>query len=157
MRLPQHAHDLSAQLGPLAPERRWIIAGGAVLTLLFLGYFMFGNESSVAAMSVFHIVAFKLARTSDLPDLTARFLQLQASCQLDGRPYIRSLRGGKQTSPEKLDGGMQVVFLAEFANQQELEYYVFRDPVHEAFKKGLEDLGVESVTVLDFTDGVWPQ
>lgn len=52
---------------------------------------------------------------------------------------------------------MQVVFVAEFDTQQELEYYVFRDPVHDAFKKGLEDLAVEGVTVLDFTDGVWPQ
>lgn len=52
MRLPQHAQDLSAQL---APQRRWILAGAAVVTLLFLGYFMFGNEGSVAAMSVFHI------------------------------------------------------------------------------------------------------
>lgn len=102
-------------------------------------------------------VAFKLVRPTDLPELTSRFLALQANCQLDGRPYIRSLKGGKQTSPEDLHGGMQVVFVAEFASQQELEYYVFRDPVHDAFKTGLKDLGVEGVTVLDFTDGVWPQ
>lgn len=59
MRLPQHAQDLSAQL---APQRRWILAGAAVVTLLFLGYFMFSNES-VAVMSVFHIGTYSTAST----------------------------------------------------------------------------------------------
>lgn len=66
------------------------------------------------------------------------------------------MRGGKQTSPEPHHGGMQVVFVAEFASQEDLEYYVFKDPAHDAFKTGIKDLGVDGVTVLDFTDGVWP-
>lgn len=101
-------------------------------------------------------VAFKLARAADLPALTERFLQLEQDCVLNGRRYIRSVRGGKQTSPEDHHGGMQVVFVAEFASQQDLEYYVFEDPAHAAFKKAIGSLGVEGVTVLDFTDGVWP-
>lgn len=52
MRLPQHAQDLAQH-----PQRRWALAALAVATLLFLGYFMFGNET-VAAMSVFHIGAY---------------------------------------------------------------------------------------------------
>lgn len=51
MRLPQHAQDLTQ----LPPRQRWLAGAAAVLLLLFFGYILFGAESTVAAMSVFHI------------------------------------------------------------------------------------------------------
>lgn len=59
-------------------------------------------------------VAFKLTDTANLPALSEGMLALKHQCVRDGKPYIRSAVGGKQTNKEGHDGGMQVVYLVEF-------------------------------------------
>ncbi|GMK59357.1 hypothetical protein CspeluHIS016_0703720 [Cutaneotrichosporon spelunceum] len=126
----------------------------AALALVAFGYLLHGF-ASVPAMGLLHIVAFKLADARHLPSLTSDMLALKERCTLKGKPYIRSVVGGKQSSPEGKDGGMQVVFLLEFENQADADYYIFDDPAHTAFKDAIGALGVEGVTVLDFVPGVF--
>ncbi|RSH81097.1 uncharacterized protein EHS24_008531 [Apiotrichum porosum] len=105
------------------------------------------------SMTVLHIVAFKLTDTANLPALSEGMLALKHQCVRDGKPYIRSAVGGKQTNKEGHDGGMQVVYLVEFENQADADYYTDHDPAHIAFKNTLGGLGFAGVTVLDFTPG----
>ncbi|BEJ14746.1 hypothetical protein CspHIS471_0405130 [Cutaneotrichosporon sp. HIS471] len=126
------------------------------LALIVFGYLLHGFSSSTpAVMGVLHIVAFKLADAANLPALTAGMLALKDQCTMQGKPYIRSAVGGKQSSPEGHDGGMQVVFIVEFENQGDADYYIFEDPAHTAFKDKIAGWGVEGVTVLDFVPGLF--
>lgn len=61
-----------------------------------------------------YAVAFKLADAKHLPDLSLALLALKEECHINGRKYIRSAHGGKQSSTEGHEKGMQVVFLLEF-------------------------------------------
>ncbi|KLT38517.1 hypothetical protein CC85DRAFT_267055 [Cutaneotrichosporon oleaginosum] len=105
-------------------------------------------------MGVFHIVAFKLADAAHIAPLTASMLALKDQCVRNGKPYIRAASGGRQTSPEGKDRGTQVVFLLEFANQEDADYYIAQDPAHGAFKDKIAGW-VEDVVVLDFMPGVF--
>lgn len=76
------------------------------------------------------------------------------SCRSSGRPYMQSVKGGEQISPEGYDHGMQVVFVLEFyvsctgvksllgsasltvQNKGDLIYYIKEDPAHLAFDVG---------------------
>lgn len=59
-------------------------------------------------------MAFKLSNEANLPKLTQSMMALKDSCVRNGTPYVRSIVGGKQTSPEGHCAGMQVVFIVEF-------------------------------------------
>ncbi|TXT13028.1 hypothetical protein VHUM_01429 [Vanrija humicola] len=80
-------------------------------------------------------------------------LALKDDCVRDGKKYIVDVRGGRQTNKEGHDGGVQVVFLVEFANQADCDYYIDHDPAHDAFKTSLGKTSLSGVTVLDFTPG----
>jgi hypothetical protein len=105
----------------------------AALALVLFGYLLHGLSSVPATMGVVHIgksagggggreggrrvlmpVAFKLKDAAHLPALNAGMLALKEQCALDGRAYIRSAVGGRQSSPEGHEKGMQVVFVLEF-------------------------------------------
>lgn len=45
-------------------------------------------------------------------------------------------------------------FVVEFASLEDRDYYVTKDPAHQAFVKTLNGV-VEKPTVLDFTDGLY--
>lgn len=86
----------------------------------------------------------------------ARFLALKTNClhPLTGLAYILSLKGGRDNSPEGLQGGITHGFVVEFASVEDRDYYVNVDGAHKAFVKGLDGL-VEKAVVVDFEDGVF--
>lgn len=51
-------------------------------------------------------------------------------------------------------GGITHAFVVEFANKEDRDYYVQKDPAHQAFIKSLDGI-VEKVQVIDFTAGVF--
>jgi len=86
----------------------------------------------------------------------ARFLALKTNClhPLTGEAYILSLKGGKDNSPEGMQGGVTHGFTVEFGSMEDRDYYVKEDGAHKAFVKGLEGL-VDKAVVVDFEDGVF--
>ncbi|KAK5987428.1 hypothetical protein PT974_11555 [Cladobotryum mycophilum] len=68
------------------------------------------------------------------------------------KPYIVSLKGGKDHSIEGKQHGHSHAFVVEFSNIPDRNYYVDEDPAHDAFKQKIGPL-IEKVTVLDYTHG----
>ncbi|WRT70787.1 uncharacterized protein IL334_007786 [Kwoniella shivajii] len=109
-------------------------------------------------MVVFHIVAFKTHSSAGLQALREGFLDLPNVClhPKTGQPYIKIARGGKQVSTEGKDRGMQVCFVMEFETEDDLEYYIDKDPVHMEFKnKAGGQWEVLDVVAMDFNEGVF--
>jgi stress responsive alpha/beta barrel protein len=52
----------------------------------------------------------------------------------------------------KQQHGITHALLCEFKNKQERDYYVEKDPAHQAFKKTISDL-VEKMLVVDISPG----
>ncbi|GFZ47989.1 hypothetical protein JCM24511_05736 [Saitozyma sp. JCM 24511] len=125
-------------------------------------------------MTIYHIVSFKVPGGSSAhSQLTSDFFALKDACvrPADGKPYISAIRGGRQSSKEGKDQGMDVVFILEFdvdsfawsrsagvfkrayvltkQNDEDLQYYLWKDPAHDAFKNNIK---IDGVVVLDFTD-----
>jgi hypothetical protein len=108
------------------------------------------------------------------PQACARFLALKDGCihPTSKAPYIKSLKAGKDNSPEGLQvwyslhhmyglyrltsskNGMTHGFVVEFSSVEDRDYYVKEDPVHQAFVKSIGDV-LEKPIVLDFVDGVY--
>ncbi|KAI0165865.1 stress responsive A/B barrel domain-containing protein [Xylariaceae sp. FL1272] len=65
------------------------------------------------------------------------------------KPYIRSLTGGKDNSPEGMQNGIQYAFVAEFENEADRDYYVNTDPSHKNFKI-TNGPKMEKVIVIDY-------
>lgn len=86
------------------------------------------------------------------------------------RPYILSISGGKDISIEKLQvliptasltradwwhqNGISHAFVLQFNSNEDRDYYVDSDPVHQAFKEAAGAI-VEKTIVVDFQDGVF--
>jgi hypothetical protein len=93
------------------------------------------------------------------------------------KPYIKASAGGKDNSIEGLQvctvhvscncnlviwtmvvltakNGITHVFVVEFENEEDREYYVRSDPAHQAFVKSLDGV-IEKAQVVDFTPGVF--
>ncbi|KAK4101020.1 dabb-domain-containing protein [Parathielavia hyrcaniae] len=109
-------------------------------------------------MAIIHIVLFQFkadASAEDVKELCARFLALKDNCihPTSNVPYIKSLKAGKDNSPEGLQNGMTHGFVVEFESAEDRDYYVEEDPVHKAFVKSAGI--VAKPTVLDFEDGVY--
>ncbi|EIW70082.1 hypothetical protein TREMEDRAFT_29841, partial [Tremella mesenterica DSM 1558] len=100
-------------------------------------------------------VAFKLASEDLLSSFVEKFKTLSQNClDKNGQRYIKSIRGGKQISPEGMDGGMQVVFIVEFDDKEHADYYLDHDSAHADFKKlARAKYQVNGVFCLDFVEG----
>ncbi|KAK4120822.1 dabb-domain-containing protein [Parathielavia appendiculata] len=110
-------------------------------------------------MAIFHIVLFQFkadANAEEVKVVCARFLALKDSCihPTSKAPYIKSLKAGKDNSPEGLQNGMTHGFVVEFLSAEDRDYYVKEDPAHQAFVKSTGDV-LEKPIVLDFEDGVY--
>ncbi|KAL1612431.1 hypothetical protein SLS60_000658 [Paraconiothyrium brasiliense] len=83
-------------------------------------------------------------------------LGLQKSCihPTTGAPYIKSIIGGKDNSPEGLQEGLSHAFIVQFASNEDRDYYVNQDPTHDAFKKAAGPF-IEQAVVVDFQDGAF--
>jgi len=108
--------------------------------------------------SIVHVVHFRFAATassSTRADISRQFLALQSTCLSPAthKPYIKSFTGGRDVSVENLHHGFSHVFVLEFENESDRDWYVSGDPVHRRF--GVEVLTgvVEEVLVMDFRRG----
>ncbi|EAQ88833.1 hypothetical protein CHGG_05452 [Chaetomium globosum CBS 148.51] len=132
------------------------------------------NRGPGDADTLTHVVMFQFKRDADpaaVDVACAKMMSLKDNCvaQNSKFPYIKSLTGGKDNSIEKLQVGhftwvshsivndrrsmaRHTLFVVQFANADDRNYYVEHDPVHQAFKQEIKPL-VEATTVLDFTNG----
>ncbi|KAF5685797.1 hypothetical protein FCIRC_3286 [Fusarium circinatum] len=89
-------------------------------------------------MSITHTVLFQFKDNVDQKDITRTcddFLQLKDLCihPTSKKPYITSLQGGKDNSPEGMQNGITHGFVATFESAEDRDYYVKTDPAHQAF------------------------
>ncbi|CAK7215449.1 hypothetical protein SEUCBS140593_002537 [Sporothrix eucalyptigena] len=108
-------------------------------------------------MSVVHTVLFQFKEDADpnaVKETCRHFLSLKTACLSTAtqQPYILSIKGGQDNSPEGLQGGITHGFVVEFDSTADRDYYVKNDPAHQAFIKTLDGLVTKAV-VVDFTDG----
>ncbi|KAK3380495.1 stress responsive A/B barrel domain-containing protein [Lasiosphaeria ovina] len=109
--------------------------------------------------AITHIVLFQFKQEADaaaVETACANFLALKESClSLNSQqPYIKSMTGGKDNSPEGKQDGLTHGFVMQFATADERNYYLEKDPAHQKFKKEVEPI-VQKVTVVDFTAGTF--
>ncbi|KAF8864020.1 hypothetical protein BDZ45DRAFT_761534 [Acephala macrosclerotiorum] len=105
-----------------------------------------------------HIVLFKYKPHITWTDLQSHFdtfLKLPSKClhPSTNKPYMISMRAGKNQSWEPFSKGMTHGFVLEFASQEDLDYYIVEDPVHLAFSKAAKSL-IEDSVVVDIRDSV---
>ncbi|KAF5619466.1 hypothetical protein F52700_11749 [Fusarium sp. NRRL 52700] len=110
-------------------------------------------------MSITHTVLFQFKDNVDPKDIKKTcddFLQLKDLCvhPASNKPYIISLQGGKDNSPEGMQNGITHGFVATFESAEDRDYYVKTDPAHQAFIAKVGDL-LEKAIVVDFTNGVY--
>ncbi|PWN26717.1 hypothetical protein BDZ90DRAFT_260978 [Jaminaea rosea] len=103
-----------------------------------------------------HIVSFKYRSDVDAAkrqEAYDRFLQLKPSCETkEGKPYILDLKAGKgNVSPEGKGHGYDQIFIAIFANERDVAYYLGEDPVHLEYMDFVKPL-LEDAFIFDFTD-----
>ncbi|KAJ7771921.1 stress responsive A/B barrel domain protein [Mycena maculata] len=109
-------------------------------------------------MGILHVVmfAFEPLAAEVIQDVCDRMLGLKDNCvhPETNKPYIKMGMGGKEDSPEGRSGGITHVFISEFENEQDRQYYLKEDPAHLAFVNSLSGI-VSKVQVVDFTPGVF--
>ncbi|KAL4778847.1 hypothetical protein BJX76DRAFT_352285 [Aspergillus varians] len=106
-----------------------------------------------------HIVLFQLKAglsAEAVNDFCTRMLGLKDNClhPTSQKPYILSASGGVDNSPEGHQNGITHAFVVEFANAEDRDYYVEKDPTHLEFVGTLKGI-VEKVQVVDYTSGVF--
>lgn len=111
-----------------------------------------------------HIVLFKFKKSvtaAQIRDVRQRFLALKTEAKRNGKPYIKQLEAGAQSSGEGADHGLQEGFIVTFRSEGDRNYYVgspivtnskFYDPAHQKFKDFVGPLLAEKdgVVVFDF-------
>ncbi|KIN02848.1 hypothetical protein OIDMADRAFT_119301 [Oidiodendron maius Zn] len=109
---------------------------------------------------VIHIVHFKFfstAKEDSIRNVCLRFISLKDACKhpISKQPYIVSVVGGKDNSPEGLQNGYSHSFILEFSSTDDRDYYIKHDPDHMAFGGYLTGIVENNVMVMDFTPGVF--
>lgn len=102
-----------------------------------------------------------------------RLLELKKKClhPITNKPYIRSIRGGMDISPENMNvrhfpifafdlseanmpkSHVSHAFVVEFDSTEHRDYYIEHDPVHKEFRKYLDEVIDASKIIVDFSDG----
>ncbi|EMC95220.1 hypothetical protein BAUCODRAFT_72787 [Baudoinia panamericana UAMH 10762] len=108
-------------------------------------------------MPIIHIVLFEFKPTvshAQVEDACKRMLALSEKCihPTTNQRYVTGHGGGRDNSPEGLQGGFSHGFVSEFQNEEDRKYYLEKDPAHLAFVKSLDGL-VQNVRVVDFEPG----
>ncbi|KAJ4307024.1 hypothetical protein N0V88_000399 [Collariella sp. IMI 366227] len=107
-------------------------------------------------MSIIHVVLFQFK--ADAKPEAVKAVPLKQLCvhPMNKTPYIISLKGGGDNSPEGLQkqNGMTHGFVIEFGSAEDRDYYVTTDPNHQAFVKSIGDV-LEKPIVVDFSSGVY--
>ncbi|GIZ38984.1 hypothetical protein CKM354_000237700 [Cercospora kikuchii] len=108
-------------------------------------------------MAIVHIVLFEFKPTvthAQVEDVCTRMLALKDNCihPTTNQRYVKSYGGGRDTSPEGLQGGFSHGFVSEFESEEDRKYYLEKDPAHLEFVASLKDV-IQNVRVLDFEPG----
>ncbi|KAL9535688.1 hypothetical protein SMMN14_00047 [Sphaerulina musiva] len=108
-------------------------------------------------MPIVHIVLFEFKPTTthaQVEDVCTRMLALQEKClhPKTNQKYVVSSTGGRDTSPEGLQGGFSHGFVSQFESEEDRKYYLEKDPAHLEFVASLKDV-IQNVRVLDFEPG----
>ncbi|KAK7706437.1 hypothetical protein SLS57_009671 [Botryosphaeria dothidea] len=92
--------------------------------------------------------------SEQVDEVCRRMLALKDNCihPTSQKPYIKSGIGGRDNSPEGVQGGVTHVFVSEFENEEDRKYYLEQDPAHLGFVKFVGEL-VQTVRVVDFEPG----
>lgn len=111
-----------------------------------------------ATQVITHIVLFKYKPSISWEAFEHHFetfkaLQHRCLHPVTQRPYMLSMRMGKNRSWEPFSKGMTHAFVLEFASQDDLDYYLTRDPVHLEFSRNAHPL-IEDSLVVDIRDSV---
>ncbi|WWD21250.1 hypothetical protein CI109_105734 [Kwoniella shandongensis] len=109
-------------------------------------------------MTIYHIITYSLSSPSSAPPLAQDLLATATTCfKPDGKAYIGSVKGGRFSSTYgDRDHLPKVVFVLQFENRNDLEYFVDQDQSHILFKTRCEtELGVLRVETTTFEDGVY--
>jgi hypothetical protein len=104
--------------------------------------------------TITHIVLFKYRPNiswTDFENHFHSFTSLRTKCLRNGKPYMKSMRMGKNRSWEPFSKGMTHGFVLEFENQDDLDYYLTKDPVHLEFSRQAGPLLEDSVVVGKFS------
>ncbi|OAK98439.1 hypothetical protein IQ06DRAFT_379270 [Phaeosphaeriaceae sp. SRC1lsM3a] len=108
-------------------------------------------------MTIIHIVLFEWKSTASheqIKEACNRMLALREKCihPTSQKPYIKSFSGGKNNSPEGHAAPHTHGFVVEFENEEDRDYYVYKDPAHQefvAFAGGVAN----GVKVVDYEPG----
>lgn len=108
--------------------------------------------------TITHIVLFKYRPNISWQDFETHFdsfQDLRTKClhPSTGKPYMLSMRMGKNRSWEPYSKGMTHGFVLEFANQADLDFYLTEDLVHREFSRQAGPL-IEDSLVVDIRDGI---
>ncbi|KAF2479117.1 hypothetical protein BDY17DRAFT_327908 [Neohortaea acidophila] len=108
-------------------------------------------------MPIIHIVLFEfypVTTHAQVEDVCTRMLALSQKCvhPITRQPYVKSYGGGRDNSPEGLQGAFTHGFVSEFQNQEDRKYYLEQDPEHLAFVATLKNV-VMNVRVVDYEPG----
>lgn len=116
-------------------------------------------------MGLTHIVMVSMPHASaeEAHKLHDDFVALQQTSLKNGKPYIVSIRGGRQISIENETTWTHVrgvvysanrqAFVVEFASASDRDFYVKECPVHQAFATSVGERKVTEVVVIDFIPG----
>ncbi|KAF2454707.1 stress responsive A/B barrel domain-containing protein [Lineolata rhizophorae] len=115
--------------------------------------------SPVSIMAIIHIVMFQFknsASADEVQDACSRMLALRDTCvhPTSKQPYIKTAMGGRDNSPEGMQGGLTHAFIVEFSNEEDRRYYLEEDAAHQAFVASIKDM-LAQLRVVDFTPGVF--
>ncbi|SPJ79148.1 uncharacterized protein FTOL_07539 [Fusarium torulosum] len=110
-------------------------------------------------MTITHTVLFQFKEdvsNDAIKEICDHFISLKTQCvhPTSNKPYIQSLQGGKDNSPEGMQNGLTHGFVSTFNSAEDRDYYVKTDPAHQAFIAKVKDL-LEKAVVVDFENGVF--
>ncbi|CAN9458030.1 hypothetical protein GT037_005503 [Alternaria burnsii] len=108
-------------------------------------------------MTIIHVVLFEWKPTASpdqISEACNRMLGLKDQCihPTSQKPYIKSFSGGKNNSPEGHSGNSTHGFVVEFDNEEDRDYYVYKDPAHQEFVKFAGGVA-NGVKVFDYEPG----
>ncbi|EED17446.1 conserved hypothetical protein [Talaromyces stipitatus ATCC 10500] len=103
------------------------------------------------------MIEFKEEVTAEqVEDVYNRWSSLKGLCVRSDsqKPYITKQMAGRNISLEKLTGGFTHIFIEEFKNEQDRNYYLKKDPAHRDFGKIVEPL-VKSAQSVQNDDDIY--
>ncbi|KAI1192192.1 stress responsive A/B barrel domain-containing protein [Nemania serpens] len=106
-------------------------------------------------MPVNHLVMFQFKADASAEEVEKTYLgmlSLRDNClhSTTQKPYIKSLTGGKDNSPEGLQNGIQYAFVVEFESTADRDFYVHNDQAHKTFVTNAWPI-IEKAIVVDYS------